>query len=259
MKKIYVCSDTEIGIFSAIYDAWKTGLGEEGVGLALCGMVEQELFCEYMEVREEEKKRLAVEKLIRKHLGNFAYWNIYHALLSHDEKKGDAILGMMLEARRISDSKRIMEHLTHPKVEKVFALGRKVANEAHYYQEFVRFSELENGILFSEIEPRNRILSCLGEHFSNRFPLENWTIYDKTHDVALVHEKGKKWVLVYDIQENIKGKSPFAAAESLYVELWKVFFQSISIKERESYERQRQNLPLLFRNHMTEFQEQNGR
>lgn len=258
MKKIYVCSDTQIGIFSAIYEAWKTKLEEDGVGIALCGMVDQALFCEYLEVQEEEKKMLAVEKMIRKHLGEYAYWNIYHALLSHDEKKGDAILGMMLAARKIPDSKRIMEHLTHPKVEKVFSLGRKVANEAHYYHEFVRFSELENGILFSEIEPRNRILSCLGEHFSNRFPLENWMIYDRTHDMALVHEKGKKWTLVHDIQKVGEIKGQFATCESLYVELWQVFFRSISITERESHERQRQNLPLLFRSHMTEFQEQNG-
>lgn len=255
MKRVYICSDSEMGIFSAIYDAWKTKLGEDSLGIALRGMVEQELFCEYVEVEETEKKMLAVQNLIRRHLGQYAYWNIYHAMLSHDPQKADAILGMMLASRNIPDSTRIMEHLSHPKVQKVFALGRKVSNEAHYYLEFVRFSELEDGILFSEIEPRNRIVTCLGEHFTNRFPLENWMIYDKTHDEALVHEKGKQWVLVQHIQDNVKLKGKFAHAESLYVNLWKVFFQSISIKERASYERQRQNLPLLFRNQMTEFKE----
>lgn len=253
MKRVYVCSDSELGIFSAIYDAWMTRLEEENLGIALRGSVEQELFCEYIEVEESEKKMLAVQNLIWKHLGEFSYWYIYHALLSHDDKKGDAVLGMMLESRKIPNSKKIMEHLTHPKVEKVFSLGRKVSNEAHYYHEFVRFEELEDGILFSEIEPKNRIVTCLGNHFTNRFPQENWMIYDKRHDMAIVHEKGKQWILVYGIGEKLRGKGNVSAEESMYVNLWKAFFTSVSIKERESYERQRGNLPLKFRDHMTEF------
>ena len=253
MKKVYICSDTEEGIFSAIYDAWKTRLGEASLGIALRGTVEQAFFCEYLEVEESGKKMIAVQNLIRRHLGEYAYWNIYHALLSHDLEKGDAILGTMLASRTIPDSRKIMEHLTNAKVQKVFQLGRKVANEAHYYKEFVRFEELQDGILFSEIEPRNRILTCTAEHFSNRFPLENWVIYDKTHKEALVHEKGRKWILAKDVRDLMRGRATTTDAELLYVNLWKTFFKSISITERESYERQRQNLPLLFREHMTEF------
>lgn len=42
--------------------------------------------------------------------------------------------------------------------------------------------------------------------------------------------------------------------EAKYVKLWKGFFDSIAIKERESYERQRQHLPLHYRKYVTEFQ-----
>ena len=46
-----------------------------------------------------------------------------------------------------------------------------------------------------------------------------------------------------------------SAKETMYVKLWKGFFDSIAIKERESYERQRQHLPLHYRKYVTEFQE----
>lgn len=254
MKNVYICNDTVTGIFSAIYDAWKTRLGEQQLGIALRGMVEQELFCEYIEVEESEKKAIAVENLIKRHLGDYAYWNIYHTILSHERDKGNAILGAMLEAKKISDSKRIMEHLSHPKVRRVFEIGRKVSNEAHYYIEIVRFKELRNGILFSEIEPRNRILTCLGDHFTNRFPLENWMIFDRTHNMFLVHENGKQWVLVQDTDVNLNAIAQVSNEEAKYVKLWKGFFESISIKERESYERQRQHMPLHYRKYVTEFQ-----
>lgn len=254
MKRVYVCTDNLTGIFSAIYDAWKTKLTESELGIALRGSVEQELFCEYVEICDNEKKAIAVEQLIKRHLGEYAYWNIYHTILSHDSKKADVILGMMLEARKIPDSTRVMEHLSHPKVRRVFEISRKVSNEANYYREIVRFKELQNGILFSEIEPRNRILSCLGEHFSNRFPLENWMIYDKTHQMVMVHETGKQWIMVQGEKLDEKMIRNCSAKESMYVKLWKGFFDSIAIKERESYERQRQHLPLHYRTHVTEFQ-----
>lgn len=254
MKNVYICNDTVTGIFSAIYDAWKTGHGAEQLGIALRGMVDQELFCEYIEVEESEKKAIAVEKLIKRHLGEYAYWNIYHTMLSHERDKGNAILGMMLEAKKISDSTRIMEHLSHPKVRRVFEIGRKVSNEAHYYIEIVRFKELKNGILFSEIEPKNQILSCLGDHFTNRFPLENWIVFDRIHNMFLVHESGKQWVLVRDGDINLDFARQLSNKEAMYVNLWKGFFENISIKERESYERQRQHLPLHYRKYVTEFQ-----
>ena len=73
MKKIYVCNDTITGIFSAIYDAWKEGREEKECGIAIKGMLEQELFCEYILVEENLHKEQAVERLIRKHLGGQAY------------------------------------------------------------------------------------------------------------------------------------------------------------------------------------------
>ena len=42
-------------------------------------------------------------------------------------------------------------------------------------------------------------------------------------------------------------------AENTYSELWKGFFENISIEERESYQRQRQHLPIRFRGNMVEF------
>lgn len=255
MKKVYVCSDSLEGIYSAIYDAWKTRLESNRLGIALKKYVETELFCEYIEVEENAHKEKAVIQLIQKHLGQEAYWNIYHALLSEDPWRGDAVLGMMLEARKIPRPELIMTHLSRPKVLRVFELSRKVSNEALFYREITRFMELKSGVLFAEIEPRGQILSCIADHFANRFPLENWMIYDKTHHMFLVHESRKKWVLVRDekldwdaIQQSEK--------ESTYVRLWKEFFETIAIQERKNYKCQRNHLPLHYRKHIVEFQKE---
>ena len=90
MKTIYVCGDSITGLFSGIYDAWKEGKTEDECGIAFLGSVEAELFCDYVEVEETEHKAAAVEKLIRRHLGQKSYWDIYHEALSEDKEKGNA-------------------------------------------------------------------------------------------------------------------------------------------------------------------------
>ncbi len=253
MRTIYVCNDTVTGIFSAVYDAWKEGWLAEECGIALKSTLEQELFCEYVESEESEQKARAVEALIQKHLGQQAYWDIYHAALSGDKEKGDAILGTMLAAKGLPDSHKIMEHLSHPKVEKVFELSRAVGGEAHSYKGFLRFKELVNGVLYSEIEPKNQILTSIAPHFADRLPLENFMIYDKTHQMFVVHEARKKWVLVWDEGIDLSMTENVSDKEVEYARMWKSFCKTISIKERKNPNCQLQHLPLRYRGEMTEF------
>lgn len=255
MKTIYICTDTVTGIFSGIYDAWKAEGEEDTCGIALRGTLEQQLFCEYVETKETEHKAVVVEAMIQKHLGMPAYWDIYHAALAADAGKGDAILGTMLAARRIKESRKIMEHLSHPAVERVFELSRTVGGEAHAFKGFLRFRELVNGVLFAEITPKNHVLTCLAPHFADRLPRENWMIYDNAHKTFVVHEAGKKWVLGLNEQLNIEMVHNISDREREYARLWQGFFRTISIQSRESRSRQLQHLPLRFQKNMVEFKQ----
>ena len=119
--------------------------------------------------------------------------------------------------------------------------------------EFIRFRELENGVLFSEITPKNRVLTCIADHFADRFPLENWMIYDKTFQEFLVHRMRSQWVLVSGECLNREEAEKVSKAEAEFERLWQGFFQTIAIKERENPICQRTHLPIHFRQDMTEF------
>lgn len=251
MKKVYICSDSVTGIFSGIYEAWRRK-DQEDSGIALAGHVEPALFCTYEEVEENREKAAAVDRMICRHLGGIAYQEISQAVLSDDPGRGEAILGTMLKARRIPDSRRIMEHLTHPDVEKVFELSRRVGSEAHSLKGFVRFRELKGGILYAVIHPKNQVLPCLAPHFEERLPKENWMIYDEAHRMFAVHESGRRWVLVLEdafCSEDLE----VSEQEKIYEKLWKGFCETISISEREDKKAQAQHLPFRFRPYMTEF------
>lgn len=254
MRKIYVCGDYITGIYSAIYDAWMERNDGREKKITFRGHIEQELFCEYAEVKETEHKAIAVERLIRENLGAEAYWDIYHALMSTDREKGTAVLNTMLTARTIKHSKRIMSYLSNPYVQKVFELSRSVSNEAHYFIEFVRFRELENGVMFSEITPKEHVLTCIANHFTDRFPLENWMIYDKTHHSFLLHEVKKRWILVLNEQVNEEQVKHVSEGQKKYERLWKSFWHTISIEVRENRALQNNNLPIHFQQDMVEFE-----
>lgn len=252
MKQVYICQDTVTGICSALYDAWKEARDQEA-GVELKGKIQQRLFCEYREVTESESKSAALQRMIKRNLGYNTYWDIYHAILSDDDEKAEVVFRMMQQARKLEDSTRIMEHLGNPDVARVFELSRRVSNEAHAYKEFIRFRELENRVLFSEITPKSQVLTCIAGYFADRFPLENWMIYDKTHETFLIHVERRPWKLVRGEMLNMDAASRVTEEQRKYEELWRGFFNSIAIKERENPRLQQTHLPKRYRREMTEF------
>ena len=50
----------------------------------------------------------------------------------------------------------------------VYKMRGNVWGEAHHYMGVVRFQELKNRILYSEIESKNYILPIIAEHFVDR-------------------------------------------------------------------------------------------
>ena len=147
-----------------------------------------------------------------------------------------------------------MNYLQDPYVLAVSKMRQNVWCEAHHYMGFVRFAELQNKILYSEIEPKNHVLPIIAEHFADRFPKENFIIKDKGRKLYLVHEAGKGIVFH---QEEGKGVSiteeMYSEEEQQMRKLFRIFHDSIAIGERQNLGLQRQLLPLRFRENMVEF------
>ena len=130
------------------------------------------------------------------------------------------------------------------------AAVRHLNGEAHLLKGFVRFSEL-GGVLGSEIEPKNRVLPILRSHFCSRYQNEKFFIYDRTHHEALFYAAGKAVIRpLADFQ-----MAPPDETEANYRLLWKRFYDTIAIKERENPQLRMSNMPKRYWNTMTEFQD----
>lgn len=252
IKKL-ICEDSIDGIFTGVYEAWIRKNHGELVKLSTDEEGNFELFTDYINITTDYLKSSKVANTIKRRLGDECYIHVCQAALSCSSIKADAIFRLLLLGLSTNMGFQIMNALGKKEVATIFELSRNVGNEAHHYLGFVRFKELHNGVLFSEIDPKNNVLTLMAPHFADRLSQENWMIYDRKRQLFIVHQKAKSWVLVTGESLNIDELQNTSAEEIKFQELWKEFCHNISIKERENKKLQKQNLPLRFQQDMVEF------
>ena len=123
-------------------------------------------------------------------------------------------------------------------------------SEAHLLKGFVRFSEL-GGVLGGEIAPKNRVLPLLRSHFCARYLNESFFLYDRTHKEALFYAGGR--AVIRPLEEF--QMAPPDETEAKYRLLWKRFYDTIAIRERENPRCRMSNMPKRYWGTMTEFQD----
>lgn len=248
---IYLCEDTPDGILSAIYraNADKAPLGS--IRIRTYKHLSYELFAEYREVVSDYVSAVKVMDAVNYQISQEAGQMVYSALLSSREDRGDIVLRFMLTGFRLGS--RVCNMLALPEIADLFELQRNVNNESHYFREFLRFSQSEQGILFSQISPKSNVLPLIAPYFTDRLPSENYIIFADTFDLAVVHPADSGWYLAPMEQEEFHQVLKKDKKEADWEACFKAFHRTIAIQERTNPVCQRTHLPIWYRKHMTEF------
>lgn len=248
---IFLCRDEFNSILCGVYDAWMSRLGHENVKLQLEGRGNLEMFSTYRQVEESDDKCNKVITAIKTKISSQVYEYVYKAALCEDQQKADKIYRFLIYGFHYG--KKVVDMLQIDSVFQVFKLCRFIGNEAHFHVEFLRFSQMEQGILLSRIGPKNDVLSLIAPHFADRLSGENWIIYDENRKKAALHGADKGWLIAdMDTAEWTKQLEK-GTDEEEYRKLWKAFHKSIAIESRVNPTCQRNHLPLRYRPYMTEF------
>lgn len=250
MTTIFTCHDDFDAMMTCVYDAWASRLGHSNVRLKTEPIGNLELFCEYRHIDADSEKTASVVRSIQKKISFRAYQMIYRAAMSDAEDKLDAIYRFIVAGFHYGP--HVTDYLQEPIVMRIFELNRKVGNEVHYHNEFIRFSNMQGNVLVSHIEPKSNVLTLVAPHFADRLPSENWMIIDDRRKTAIVHPMDEDYYLTTLSKEEMDQLSQ--KTDDPFIELWKGFFEHIGIKERKNPRCQRNMLPLWYRKHMTEFQ-----
>ena len=253
MSYVYRCEDTLEGIFTAIYNIYRDRRNLPDT--RVCVVEEYMLFAEYISVKTDAESAVKVMRTIRERFGEQDFYKICMALGSYDLEKAQAVYKTIAYGLAARPAKgHLFDHLSDDNVLKAFQLSNTVSREVQHLYGFVRFRELENGILFADISPKNHVLVALMEHFADRLPSENFAIFDEGRKLYGIHPARKQWFLAggEELAESMADE-PVTEAEERYAELFRHFCKRIAIKERRNLDLQRNMLPLYFREYMTEF------
>lgn len=248
---IFTCTDDFESMMTCIYDAWAARLGHTNVRLQTEPVGNLELFCQYRHIDSDKEKVKKVIRSIQHKIAPEAYHMVYTASMSCRTDKLDIIYRFLILG--FAYGKSVLQMLGNPAVASIFELHRNVQNESHKFREFIRFSRLENQVLFSVIEPQCNVLTLLAPHFADRMPSENWMITDKHRLLSIVHPKDQDYFFTPLTPDELIYMEDSLAHYDPYVNLWRTFFQSVAIEARTNKRCQRNFLPLWYRKNMPEF------
>ncbi len=191
-------------------------------------------------------KAKRVLKSIPQKMGYQALDIIRRAFLTCHKQKELLILRFLRLGYRYGAS--VINRLTDETVHALITAVRHLNHEAHLFQGFIRFSEV-NGALVAQIEPKNIVLPLIAAHFCERYPGEKFLIYDRTHGMALIYQNHEATICDIDAFE----QPECGEEEKKFRALWRLFYDTIEIKERRNPRCRMSHMPKRYWNCMTEF------
>jgi len=241
---VYLYDNTLEGMLTAVFESFSRK--EQPVNIVVEQGLQQSLLCSYIPIHTNLESAERVKNGICKTLSNKTYENIKRVFLSDDINKGGVIAAYLRYTMKAG--RRSCSHLANPAVAAFEEILRVVGWEVHYILQFVRFAQLNNGVYFSQINPRASVVPLIMGHFAARFNVQPFMIYDETHKLAGVFDTERWWLVdACDIQ--LPG---ITRVEDEFQALWQAFYDTIAIEERKNPTCQRSFMPKRFWGNMCE-------
>ena len=195
---------------------------------------------------DAEKVAAAFEKKC----GKEAMRWMYRAFLSNEEGKEMKIFYFMKEG--FKREKKIYTCRKELWVQDILAMCREVGNEAEKFRGILRFSELDDGMLYAVMKPDHHILPLLAVHFQKRFSQKRWAIYDKGRREAAIYENGHLFMGMVEQEDQ---QVRYSGSEKDFRRLWKNYYRHMGIEERRNPRERRNFLPKKYWGLLTEMED----
>lgn len=244
--KALIYDESFEGLLTSIYDAFY--IKENLEGIFRNDEFIPDLLTEAVPVTTSNEKHMKVLNAISDKISRDAIENIYYAYLSELPGISKSIYAYVKLGFKLGN--KIDMYLNQSEVSTILKARSKVTWEVQRFVGFVRFTLLGD-IYYGKIEPDHNISELLAPHFAARLPLEKWVIHDTKRNIAAIHSEGKYMLSYVDNNELSSSKVPKDV--DIYEKLWRDYFVSLAINERENPKCQANHLPLRYRKNLTEF------
>lgn len=249
---VFTCAPSWDAMLTCIYTAWASHLGHNNIHLAVEPIEQQTLFDQYIHVDVDAHKAESVMDAVNRKISPHVYHELSYVSMAYEEDTLDTIYRVMILG--FSLGRDVLQMVQYKDVMRFQEIRTRLGKEACRFKEVVRFHQVRNSLYVAHVEPKSRIAITLGAAFEDRMPSEHWMIVDDTHREAVIHPKDTPFYLRTLTDEEFSTLLETENENDEYTDLWKVFFDTIAIKERANARCQKTLLPLWTRTHMVEFQ-----
>ena len=194
-------------------------------------------------VETDFEKAIRVQRGVRRVAGSRAFEAIRQASLCDDYHTGTSIYRFIRYVMARPDDRAgipVLDELSNPVVSDMCKLAKRASNEAENMRQFVRFSQLENGVWYSCVHPNASVVPLVMGYFSSRLNDQAFIIFDERHRIAGVYD-GRKWQLVSSDAINVPAATEH---DGRMQEAWRRFYDALSIDARYNPELRRHFMPV---------------
>ena len=224
MNKLYTYKDTFSSLLSLIKYLSTFNIKNINIknDLYTPNLLEREIFLDI--------NTLNIEAVIINDIGIINFNVLFYLYLSNEKNKENIMYYFYLNALRYKDT--ILKRRNLNCVTEANRIIKYVKGENHKFKGFVRFKELNNKILYSEINPTNNILPILSIHFKNRLKEECWIIKDVNRNIYALYDK--KSIQIVNVEKITINVENLSNTEIEMETMWKTFYNTIGIEERKN-------------------------
>lgn len=209
---------------------------------------EETLFDEPVYLNIENKKSKL--QYIYKNINSYLIHIMYYVYLTSEKSKENVIYYFLLNTLKYKNN--ILDYRNLNCVNTALRLSKYVSSEAHKLKGFLRFKMMRNNFYYAEVNPTNNVILILANHFKKRMKNEYFLIRDTNRNIYAMYDLEKITILN---KEDIKSLNIELEENELLVEdLWKTFFKTIAIKERENKRCQMNFMPKKYWENMIEME-----
>ncbi|MFT4021572.1 MAG: TIGR03915 family putative DNA repair protein [Acinetobacter sp.] len=219
------------------------------------------LFLDPIEIFSNDIQAKRVWDALQQKVSRSTIRNIYCAFLSEDKIAIQHIFNLCIYI--FNHTLNLEKNYNHPSVLLVAQWAKKVGREKHRMEAFVRFKKTQQNIYIAMIHPDFNVLPIILNHFRKRYQDQQWLIYDDLRKIGIYYDLNQ----VHEIRMNVDHSENHSTLnhqhlniemdedELKYDELWKAYFKSVNIKERQNLRLHIQYVPKRYWQYLNEKQD----
>ena len=184
MYRIYVYDGNYIALLSLILELIKRNIKPDNIKTE---DYEASLFDEVINLQVDLDNDIL--KKMKKSFGSYAINAMYYVYLSEEDNKELLLYYFFLNALKYHKNITFRRDLKC--ISEVLRISQYVMHEGHQMKGFLRFKELENKVLYAEMEPTNDVIMLVSWHFQKRLKNEYFIIKDVKIRILSIYDKNK--------------------------------------------------------------------